>query len=867
MTSARVPLGPAAALAFRPLRGRTGLPAVAWIAVLSAAVSVVGAPAHVAGAADVVLGLTTATVLLTRAGRTVVPSGWRWFAAAAVVTGAASAGVPLITGVPASAVLGGGLGHLLTVVALLRLRERSPGGGRAQQVTAAALFVVASLLAVHVVLRPIAGVGSSAALAVAVHVVPVVVALSTAAALVFLGGVAPGRQRVGLLLVGVQSALAGTGVSSVLAWGLDSPELGAWVRPVMGLAAVLLCTACHLDVPRGPAGDPRLWPVGAVGALLPHATALVAGTLFLLQSSVTGAVDRFDLVLAITGLLLVLVHQVVTWRAQHRLTAELLSSQAYFRTLVRSSADPVVILDDRLRVTFASKAVTDLLGHAPDDVLGRCLDEVVHRDDTGHLTDALRGTAPGGVPAVRTARVRHADGSWRLLQATVRDLRDDPDVGAFVLYCRDVTGSGADAASEPALVELALTDPVTGLPNRAALVRRLAALRLEARGRPRALALLGVPGLAGRAPEDAAVALRALTARLVRLLRTEDWLARTKDGDFAVLAHGSIADAEVLAARLVATAGSDLAPSAGVTALPDDLDPGEALRHADLARRAAGPGQVHRYDDAVRQQRDRREALRADLAGALDRGELRLVFQPVVDLVLQRTVTVEALLRWRHPVYGEVSPAEFVPLAEESALITELGRWVLHEACTTVAALPGTELAVAVNVSARQLHGGSLGADVLAALDASGLPSRRLFLELTESMLLDDDAVIEELEALRQLGIRIAVDDFGTGWSSLAYLVGLPVDTLKMDRQFLAGVEHDQQRQALCRAVLHLGASLGLPVVVEGVEGDAEASLLRDMGHRYLQGFALSRPMEAAQLAAGGWPTGLPTAAVAPSPR
>jgi EAL domain-containing protein (putative c-di-GMP-specific phosphodiesterase class I) len=183
-----------------------------------------------------------------------------------------------------------------------------------------------------------------------------------------------------------------------------------------------------------------------------------------------------------------------------------------------------------------------------------------------------------------------------------------------------------------------------------------------------------------------------------------------------------------------------------------------------------------------------------------------------------------------------------------------------------VAAMPGHELAVAVNVSARQLHGGSLAADVLAALDASGLPARRLFLELTESMLLDDEAVIEELQALRQLGIRVAVDDFGTGWSSLAYLVGLPVDVLKMDRQFLAGVEHDQQRQALCRAVLHLGASLGMPVVVEGVEGEAEAALLRDMGHRYLQGFSLSRPLEVAQLAAGRLPTGLPSTAATPVP-
>ncbi|MGY1822020.1 putative bifunctional diguanylate cyclase/phosphodiesterase [Geodermatophilus sp. SYSU D00079] len=860
MTSARVPLGPAALLASRPLRGRTGLPLVAGLAVVSSALAVAGAPLHVLVATDGVLGLAAAVVLLALARRTVTPSGWRWFAAAAVITPVTAAASSWATGVPASAVLGGGLGHLLTVVAVLRLREHPWRGGRAQRATAALLFVVATLLGVHVVLRPVADLAPSVVFSAAVHVSPVVVAVTTAAALLFVGGVSSERRRVALLLVGVQSALACAGVGATLAWGLGSPELAAWVRPVMALAVLLLCTACHLDVPRRPLGDPRPPTVGVVAALLPHAMALVAGTLFLLQTTVTGVVDRSDLVLAISGLLLVAVHQATTWHTQRRLTTDLLSSQAYFRTLVRGSADPVVIVDDRLRVTFASPAITDLLGHRPDDVVGRCLDELVHRDDTGPVVAALGAAAPSGPPAVRTARVRHADGRWRLIQATVRDLRDDPDVGALVLYCRDVTGTVPGADGDPALAELCLADPATGLPNRTALVRRLAALRLEAPGRPRALALLGVPGLAALPPEEADDALHALTARLTRVLRAEDWPARTKDGDFVVVASGSVADAEVLAARLVTAAGPDLRPAAGVAALPDDLDPGEALRHADLARRAAGPGQVHRYDDAVRDQRDRRAALRADLAGALDRGELRLVFQPVVDLVLQRTVTVEALLRWRHPVFGEVSPAEFVPLAEESALITELGRWVLTEACTTVAAIPGDELAVAVNVSARQLHGGSLGADVLAALDASGLPARRLFVELTESMLLDDEAVVEELSALRQLGIRVAVDDFGTGWSSLAYLVGLPVDVLKMDRQFLAGVEHDQQRQALCRAVLHLGASLGLPVVVEGVEGDTEAALLRDMGHRYLQGFALSRPMEVAQLVAGSWPTGLPAA-------
>ena len=151
----------------------------------------------------------------------------------------------------------------------------------------------------------------------------------------------------------------------------------------------------------------------------------------------------------------------------------------------------------------------------------------------------------------------------------------------------------------------------------------------------------------------------------------------------------------------------------------------------------------------------------------------------------------------------------------------------------------------------RQLRSGDLVPDVLAALEDSGLHPSRLIVEVTESVLLDDAHVIDDLAALRDLGVRIAIDDFGTGWSSLAYLVGMPVDVLKMDQYFLADVEHDPARRAMCRAVLQLGSSLGLPVIVEGVNTTATLALLRDMGHRYLQGFLLSRPLEAAALARG----------------
>ncbi|MCA0144907.1 bifunctional diguanylate cyclase/phosphodiesterase [Blastococcus sp. LR1] len=558
-------------------------------------------------------------------------------------------------------------------------------------------------------------------------------------------------------------------------------------------------------------------------------------------------------------------------RRQQLLAGDLRRSQAAFRTLAKSSVDPVVILDEQLRVTFASPALAGVLGREPGEMLGLPLEPVIHPDDRAGLFGANLQRRENGEFAVRTARVRAADGQWRLMQATVRDLRNDPDVGALVLHCRDVTSRGRGV--DPELLELSLADPVTGLPNRTALSRRLAAVQRTVAASPVALVLLSIDGVAGATsrPGTEETVLRVLTSRLSRELRGEDWLARGKDGDFVVLVDGTVSDAEVVATRLVSTLGyiatpaGPLTATAGVTGLAADIDPGEALRRADLALSSAcsaGVGSVHRYDDALRNAQDRRSTLAVDLAGALERGELRLAFQPVVDVVLHRTVSVEALLRWRHPELGDVSPQEFVPLAEESPLITELGRWVLREACSTVARTTDDELSVAVNVSARQVRSGQLVSDVVAALESSALPASRLIVEITESMLLDEH-VAADLETLRGLGVRIAVDDFGTGWSSLAYLVGMPVDLLKMDQHFLAHVETDPQRRALCRAILQLGTTLNLPVIVEGVATPAVLALLRDMGHRFVQGYAFSRPLEAEQLAAGVWRT-VPYVASAP---
>ena len=806
----------------------------------------------------VVLGL-----LLRWAGSAAHPSGWRWYAASVAVgaSGAALLGAVLPWGQNA---LGSVPGQLLVVVAVARLLDPDClRGAKAQTGSLLALFVLADLLTAHSVYRlTVAGTGLlTTPDTVALFALLCSIALGTGCVLVLLSTSRAAHRPVACTLLAGQVATTLAGTFSSITTGPGLLQSLACGSSVLGLA--LLAVACRLDRP-GSTPAPASADRGgsALGALLPHATAMAGGWLLLVSALVTGRLTVFGTVLAMLGLVALLAHQTASWRTQQRLTGDLQRSKAYFRTLVRGSVDPVVILDEDLTVRWASPAINDLLGRDSGRTADLPLTALLHPDDVPGLLAGLH-TGPGSDAAdgagtkTRTARVRHADGRWRLIQARVRDLRSDPDVGALVLYCRDVTATSPAPGTDADLAAFSTVDAATGLPNRSALALRLGAVLRAPAARPVSLVVLGVDGL----PDTgAAEVLRELAARTSRALRTEDWLARSAVGEFAVLVDGSISDAEAVAARLVAaiepvTVGGGtvrLAAAAGVVPLHPDVDAGEALRRADLAlrsARAAGPGRVRRHDDALRITQDRADALRADLCSSVAEGQLHLVYQPVVDLALHRTVSVEALLRWRHPVYGDVSPAEFIPLAEESALISELGRWVLAEATRTVAGLPHPDLGVAVNISARHVRSGELVADVLAALEVSGLPASSLILEITESVLLDDGHVTEDLAALRHLGVRVAVDDFGTGWSSLAYLVGLPIDVLKMDRQFLARVETDPQRRALCASVLHLGNSLGLSVIVEGVETPAELQLLRDMGHRYIQGFLLARPVDAGALA------------------
>ena len=425
-----------------------------------------------------------------------------------------------------------------------------------------------------------------------------------------------------------------------------------------------------------------------------------------------------------------------------------------------------------------------------------------------------------------------------------------------------------------ALADRALRDPLTGLPNRAVLLDRLD-LALARAGRVGlAVAVLAcdldrfraVNESFGHSTGDQLLA--AVAARLEASIRPGDTVARMGGDEFAVLGEdleGAGEAAEV--ARRVQEVFSSPFPldrgevwvtaSTGVALAVGGGDGDLLLREANAAReraRGRGRGRVEVFDDAMRAAAPWHQATEHELRDAIGLGQLRLEYQPIVALASGAVVGAEALVRWDHPSRGRLGPVDFIPLAEESGLIEDLGRWVLQEACARATGWqglgdPDRTLTLTVNVSAQQFRDEAWAAEVARVLAATGLPGHRLVLEITESSLMDDNDVSgRRLRELRDLGVRLAVDDFGTGYSSLAYLRRMPVDFLKIDKSFVDGVTGDAHESALARAVVKLAATLGLAAVAEGIERPDQADVLTALGCRFGQGLWLGPPMAAEEL-------------------
>ncbi|WP_407528185.1 EAL domain-containing protein [Methylobacterium oryzisoli] len=512
-----------------------------------------------------------------------------------------------------------------------------------------------------------------------------------------------------------------------------------------------------------------------------------------------------------------------------------------------------------------------MLGYAPGELggQGRDWEDLIHPDDRERALRLFADHIEGRTPIYECEHrllTKAGTFAWVLSRGKVVERSR---TGAPTRVVGTHIDISARKVAEAQIAHMARHDPLTGLSNRTLFRERLDQHLADIAHQGGSLAVLcldldrfkAVNDTLGHPAGD--TLLEAVARRLQGLLRVEDTVARLGGDEFAILQSGSRSaqDAAALARRVLAqlsepfaVAGRDvrIGVSIGIAMAPEHGLSGTMLfGRADLAlyrAKAEGRNAFRFFDAAMDAAVEARERLELDLRGALARDEFVLHYQPIIGLATGQVVGREALLRWRHPVRGLVSPGEFIPLAEETRLIVEIGAWALRQACADALAF-GDKAHIAVNVSAVQFRQPGFAHTVLAALCASGLPPNRLELEITETMLMQEaESLIATLTVLRDLGVSIALDDFGTGYSSLSYLRRFPFDKIKIDRSFVADIANPETA-AIVRAIVGLGASLGMRVTAEGVETEAQRAILRSEGCDEAQGYLIGRPAPLASAA------------------
>ena len=544
-------------------------------------------------------------------------------------------------------------------------------------------------------------------------------------------------------------------------------------------------------------------------------------------------------------------------------------SEAHFRLLAENSTDVITRHDGTGTCLYASPSLRDLLGRAPSELQDRQAADFVHREDRATLLAAFVALLRSGEVATVRYRMSHVDGRWVWVETVMRPVRVEGLVLELQSSTRDITSR---VETEHRLARLALGDALTGLANRAALHQHLED-RLEG-GRPLALLFLDldrfkvVNDSLGHSAGDEL--LRSIAARLNGTCRDGDLVARLGGDEFVVVADGlDEAGALLLAGRvqravsapvLVGSHELRMTASVGIvtTTGAGERDVEALLRDADVSMyeaKARGRARAVVWSAAAGESAMGRLTVEEELREALATDQLLVHYQPQVELATGAVVGVEALVRWVHPVRGLLPPSAFLRVAEDSGMVVELGRQVLHTAVQQVTAwrrLPGRErLTLSVNLSTQELLDPDHLDVALETLRGFGLPPSALMLEVLESVLLDPEgAVVDALAAYVRHGVRLALDDFGTGSSSLLHLRHVPVETVKIDRTFVAGLGTSRQDEAIVRALLSLTTDLGLDCLAEGVEDAGQREWLVAEGVRVAQGFLLHPPLPAQELGA-----------------
>ena len=547
-------------------------------------------------------------------------------------------------------------------------------------------------------------------------------------------------------------------------------------------------------------------------------------------------------------------------------TNSLLESERAFRFVAENIRDVVLRTSADGRIEFVSRSIKHLLGRESESLIGTYASDLLHPDDAERVGEVRR------VQLAERCQVREETTEYRVLKADgqavwiessprlVFDANDN--FIAWVDVVRDITQR---RAADARIAHMARHDSLTDLPNRVEFDEQLAQALWRSGGRRRLAVLCldldrfkAVNDTLGHAAGDAL--LIQVTKRLMANVPADRSLVARIGGDEFVLfvAGAGPEEASVLAADLIDSVGAtyevegqavNIGLSVGIALAPRDGNgPQGLLRTADMAlyrAKAEGRGTFRFFDAEMGVRIQERRKLEMDLRRALVEGQFQLDFQPLVDVASGRIVVAEALVRWRTGDGQIIPPDEFIPVAEEIGLIVPLGQWIVQHACRVAATWP-EHVRLAVNLSPVQFRDPGLVSVITSALFNAGLSPDRLELEITEGVLMQNDlATVRMLHQLKALGVRIALDDFGTGYSSLSYLRTFPFDKIKIDRSFVADMESRADAAAIVRAVANLGASLGMTTTAEGIETQAQLDRLRAEGCTQVQGFLLSRPVDA----------------------
>jgi diguanylate cyclase (GGDEF)-like protein/PAS domain S-box-containing protein len=548
--------------------------------------------------------------------------------------------------------------------------------------------------------------------------------------------------------------------------------------------------------------------------------------------------------------------------------AEARQAQAFMTTVIESMPAMVFVkrADDHSYVLF-NKAGEDIMQTRREEIIGRRDADFFTPEEAAEQEERDRIALESGEPVlVEEKRIRRRDGSEALLRVRKIGVHDSAGRPQFIVGVgEDIT---ARRHAEAKIEQLAHYDPLTGLPNRALFQTQFHQALDKARGGG-GLAVLcidldhfkTVNDTLGHSLGDQV--LEEAAKRLQKCVRAGDTAARLGGDEFAVLQGGFTSrQACTRLAKRVVDAMSEpyeinghqvvIGASVGISVYGDDgIAAEDLLKKADMALyrvKKEGRGGVHFFEKGMDEQLQSRRRTEIDLRRAIQTGELELHYQPLLDLKSGRVSGCEALVRWNHPERGQVPPSDFIPLAEETGLIVPLGEWMLRRACEEAAQWPG-DIRIAVNISAVQVRNADFVSTVVSALANAGLDPKRLEIEITESVLLQDTAGnIDVLHRLRALGVRISMDDFGTGYSSLSYLRSFPFDKIKIDQAFVRDLPRDTEALAIIRAVTGLSASLGIVTTAEGVETEAQLAQLREQGCCEVQGYLISRPAPSAEI-------------------